>query len=210
MNRWVIFGAAEIRDYDAIRPKIQTDDVIVCADGGYRHLEPLGLRADLILGDFDSAPKPETDAELLTFPVEKDDTDMMLAVKEGLRRGCRSFLLFGGTGGRFDHTYANLQTLLYAEKHGASAALADERSMMFLLKNDTAYIEKNEGEKVSVFAFDPICAGVTLTGFYYPLQNGTLYSHVPLGAGNHIIEPQGKITVRKGTLLVVISKEEAV
>ena len=207
MNRWVIFGAAEIRDYAAIRNKIKEDDVIVCADGGYRHLEPLGLCADLILGDFDSAPRPETDAEVLTFPVEKDDTDMLLAVKEGLRRGCRSFLMFGGTGGRFDHTYANLQTLLYAEKHGASAALADAENFMFLLKNDTAYIEKNEGENVSVFAFDPVCSGVTLTGFYYPLRNGTLYAHMPLGASNRITAPQGKITVKKGTLLIVISKE---
>ncbi|MBQ7595225.1 MAG: thiamine diphosphokinase [Clostridia bacterium] len=207
MKRWVIFGAADIADYSSAAKRLTGDDFIVCADGGQKHLAPLGLDADLYLGDYDSSEKPDTDKETLLFPVEKDDTDMMLAIKEGLKRGCRSFLIFGGTGGRADHTFSNIQTLLYAEKHGASAALADERNFMFFLKNDTAYIEKNEGEKVSVFAFDPAVSGVTLEGFYYPLVNGTLYSHMPVGVSNYIVADRGKITVKKGTLLIIISKE---
>lgn len=207
MKRWVILGAADIGDYSAIKSRIKSDDYIVCADGGQKHLAPLGIEADLYLGDYDSSQKPETDKELLLYPVEKDYSDTQIAVMTGLKRGCRSFLIFGGTGGRADHTYANIQTLLYAERHGASAALADERNFMFFLKNDTAYIEKNEGEKVSVFAYDPAVSGVTLKGFYYPLVNGTLYSHLPVGVSNYIVDQKGTITVKKGTLLIIISKE---
>lgn len=207
MKRWVILGAADIENYAPVKKKLQSDDFIVCADGGQKHLDPLGVKPSLFLGDFDSSEKPQTDIETLIYPVEKDDTDTLIAVKEGIKRGCKNFLILGGTGGRLDHTFANIQTLLYAEKHGASAALADDRNFAFILKNDTAFVEKNEGEKVSVFAFDSAVSGVSLEGFKYKFSNGSLFSHFPLGVSNEITAPQGKITVKKGTLLVIISKE---
>lgn len=206
MSRWVILGAAEIVDYDILKRKLRKDDFIVCADGGQRHLEGLGVSANLYLGDFDSSENPLSETETIVFPVEKDDTDTLIAVKEGIKRGCRDFLILGGTGGRMDHTFANIQTLMYAEKHGASAALADERNFAFILRNDTAYIEKNDGEKVSVFAFDSSVSGVTLEGFHYPLKNVSLFSHFPLGVSNYIEADKGKITVKKGTLLIIISR----
>ena len=63
------------------------------------------------------------------------------------------------------------------------------------------------GEKVSLFALDGAAHGITLEGFYYSLQNGTLYPFDPMGTSNYITAPQGKVTVKKGTLLIVISKE---
>lgn len=207
MKRWVILGGADISDYSAIKPKITSEDFIVCADAGQKHLDPLGVSADLYIGDFDSSHKPETDTEIITFPVEKDDTDTMLALKEGIKRGCKSFMIFGGIGGRFDHTFGNIQTLLYADKHSASAALADEKNLIFVLKNDTAFIEKNEGEKVSLFSLNGPAHGVSLEGFYYPLSNASVYPFDTLTVSNHIVAPQGKITVKKGTLLIVVSKE---
>lgn len=207
MKRWVIIGAADINDYSALRKKLQSDDFIVCADGGQRHLDGLGVSADLYLGDFDSSQKPLTETETLVFSVEKDDTDTLAALKEGLKRGIKDFLILGGTGGRMDHTFANIQTLMYAEKHGASAALADDNNFAFILKNDTAFIEKNVDEKVSVFAFDSSVSGVTLEGFHYPLKNANLFSHYPIGVSNYIESEQGKITVKKGTLLIIISRD---
>ena len=103
MKRWVIIGAADIKNYDALKSKINEDDYIVAADGGQRHLEPLGVKADLYLGDYDSSSKPETSVKTLVYPVEKDDTDTMLALKKGVAAGCKSFMILGGTGGRFDH-----------------------------------------------------------------------------------------------------------
>ena len=207
MKRWVIIGAGPISEYEKIKAKLNDNDFICCADGGTKHLSSLGISPDLVMGDFDSSQENAFDCEILTFPVEKDDTDMLLALKEGIKRGGRSFLLIGGTGGRLDHTFANFQTLLYAEKHGASAALCDENNFAFILKNDTAFIEKNEGEKVSLFAFDGPVGGVSLEGFYYPLKNASLFGHYPLAISNFIISDKGRITVSKGTLLVIISNE---
>lgn len=79
-----------------------------------------GLTPDLLLGDFDSLHTVPDFAYIRRVPVEKDDTDMMLAIKEGLARGETEFHLYGGMGGRrTDHTIANLQCLLYLAAHGA-------------------------------------------------------------------------------------------
>lgn len=207
MRRWAIIGAADVFDYESIKSRLRDDDFLVSVDAGQRHVEKLGLKADLYIGDFDSSEVPITDVETLTYPIEKDDTDTMLAIKAGLARGCRSFIIFGGMGGRFDHTIANIHALCYADKHNASAALADENNFVFVLRNDSAIIENNKNEKISLFALNGAAHGVTLEGFYYKLNNASLFGHDPVGTSNYLIKPTGKITVKKGTLLVVISKE---
>ena len=89
----------------------QPGDLILAADGGYRHCQAAGLRPDLLLGDLDSLETPPQALPVQTFPAEKDDTDTMLAVKYALAQGCTTVHLYGCTGGRLDHTLANLQTL---------------------------------------------------------------------------------------------------
>ena len=87
---------------------------------GYLACRQAGVVPDLLLGDFDSMDQPEDFDRVRRMPVEKDDTDTMLAVKTGLEQGCGEFYLYGGTGGkRLDHTLANLQTLLYLRRRGA-------------------------------------------------------------------------------------------
>ena len=207
MKRWVILGAADISDYAEIKSKLNEDDYIVSADGGQKHLAKLGLDADLFIGDFDSSSIPQTDSELLKYPVEKDDTDTMLAVKIGISRGCKEFLILGGMGGRFDHTFANIQALCYADKNSAKATLCDEKNQLFVISGKTASIVAHQDEKVSLFSINGESCTVTLQGFYYPLENGKLYSCDPMGVSNFLVDNTGEITVKDGTLLVVISKE---
>ena len=96
---------------------------LICADAGLENARAYGLTPDLTLGDFDSLAggEPDIEGEKLTFPVEKDDTDTMLGIKEGLDRGYRRFLLYGSLGGRLDHTIANIASLRYLLDHGARA-----------------------------------------------------------------------------------------
>ena len=183
MKRWVILGAADISDYTKIKSRLKKDDYIVSADGG------------------------QTNSELLKYPVEKDDTDTMLAVKIGISRGCKEFLILGGMGGRFDHTFANIQALCYADKNSAKATLCDEKNQLFVISGKTASIVAHQDEKVSLFSINGESCTVTLQGFYYPLENGKLYSYDPMGVSNFLVDNTGEITVKAGTLLVVISKE---
>ena len=79
-----IFGAAEFDGNLKFKPD-QGRDFIIAADAGYRHLQALGIPPDMLIGDFDSLGEVPKGVELLRFPVMKDDTDLMLAVKYGTR-----------------------------------------------------------------------------------------------------------------------------
>ena len=109
MKECVIFCAAEFNEL--ARP-VSGDTFVLAADGGLRHTQRLGIAADAVIGDFDSLGFAPEGANV--FPVEKDDTDAMLAVRLGLARGCGEFLIYGGLDGpRLDHTVANFQVLQF-------------------------------------------------------------------------------------------------
>ena len=117
-----IFGAGE---FSPCEITLTDEDLVIAADGGYDHLIELGLRADIALGDFDSVTSHEiwddNICEKFTYPPEKDDTDMLLAIRLGLSKGYHSFAIYGGLGGRLDHTIANIQALAYLATNGAQA-----------------------------------------------------------------------------------------
>ena len=115
MGKCIIFCAA---DFHGLAAPLANDDFIIAADGGLNHTNALGLSPNGILGDFDSLGYTPAGGEV--HPVEKDDTDAMLAVRRGLALGCREFVLYGGMDGpRLDHTIANLQTLCFLAWRGA-------------------------------------------------------------------------------------------
>ena len=107
MGKCIIFCAAEF--HGLIAP-LSSDDYIIAADGGLAHVENASITPNAILGDFDSLGYTPTGSTV--FPVEKDDTDAMLAVRKGLELGYQEFYLYGSLDGpRLDHTVANFQTL---------------------------------------------------------------------------------------------------
>ena len=102
MKRCFIFAAGT---YYGLRERPQTGDLVLAADAGYLACRQAGITPDLLLGDFDSMDQPADFDHVCRVPVEKDDTDTMLAVKTGLEQGCGEFYIYGGTGGRrLDHT----------------------------------------------------------------------------------------------------------
>ena len=130
MRRCVIIGGAEIRTYDRVRQYFRPDDFFIYCDCGLRHQKALGAEPDLIVGDFDSHEKPETDRETIVLPVKKDDTDTVFAAKEAMRRGFDEFLLVGVSGGRLDHTLVNVYLLVMLRERGKRALLVDDYSEM--------------------------------------------------------------------------------
>ena len=199
MRTCVIFCAA---DFDFPVVPLGPEDYVIAADGGLRHLTKLGWKPDEILGDFDSLGYTPADARV--FPVEKDDTDAMLAVRRGLDLGYRDFLLYGSLDGpRLDHTVANFQTLQFLCDHGAFGVLAGISTMAAVVKNSSLTFPAGCEGNVSVFCMGPDARGVTLRGLYYPLEDGTLTAGFPLGVSNHFTGEAAEITVVEGSLLVI-------
>ena len=199
MGKCIIFCAAE---FEKLAEPIGPEDYIIAADGGLRHTEKLKIQPDAVLGDFDSLGYKPTGAEV--FPVEKDDTDAMLAVRRGLELGYREFLLYGSLDGpRLDHTVANFQTLQYLCDHDAHGILAGVSTNVTVIRNGSLRFPAGCHGTVSVFCMGPDAHGVTLKGLYYPLENGTLTAGFPLGVSNHFTGVPAEISVAEGSLLVI-------
>ena len=199
MGRCVIFCAG---GFDRTAVPIEKTDLIIAADGGVEHIRRLSLTPDVILGDFDSLGYVPEGAKV--FPVEKDDTDAMLAVRKGLELGCREFLLYGCLDGpRLDHTVANLQLLQYLADRDARGVLVGLTHMATVVRNGTLVFPGMPKGIFSVFCLGPDARGVTIRGGKYSLENGTLTAGFPLGVSNHFLESEAAVTVTDGSLLCI-------
>lgn len=199
MKECVIFCAAEC---DGLARPIGQDAFVIAADGGLRHTKTLGITPNAVLGDFDSLGYTPEGANV--FPVEKDDTDAMLAVRLGLEQGCDEFLLYGSLDGpRLDHTVANFQTLQFLTDHSAVGYLIGKTTMVTVVKNGKITFPAGLSGTISVFCMGPDAEGVTETGLFYGVENGTLTSGFPLGVSNHFTGEAAEISVKNGSLLVL-------
>lgn len=201
----VIFGAGDV--YSA-RRKWGGDDLIIAADGGYAACRACGLEPHVVIGDFDSGEMPtDTDAFIVKLDRDKDDTDMLAAVKVGLRRGYKTFVIYGGVGGRLDHTIANIATLAYLNAYDARGYLIDRDSVATVVTDGKFVLPKAARGTVSVFAYGGTASGVTLKNLSYTLDNAELTPEFPIGVSNATADAAGgkrggEISVKHGSLLV--------
>lgn len=203
-KRCVIVGAGET--YGSI--DVKDDDFVIAADGGYRHLEKLSVVPDVLVGDFDSIGGAPclNEAQIVRHPVEKDETDMYLAYQIGVQNKCDEFCVYGGTGGREDHTFANYCLLLDAINDKKRIYLFSEHYKIFAIKNEKFAFCSEEGKTVSVFAFGSDAHGVTLKGLKYETENITLSQSFPLGVSNSVKNSTTRveISVTDGVLLIML------
>ena len=208
MSRCVILSAGPVEDPEVLRPLLRDDDWFIAADGGMRLAERLGVTPGLIVADFDSGEAPrETRAEVLRLPAEKDWTDTMAAAMAGLERGFRDFLLLGCTGGRLDHTIANLAVMLYIHRQGGTPMMADERNRVFLYAPSSFTIPPQKGWKLSLFPYGGEVRGVTLRDVRYLLTDATLTTDNPVGVSNEFLDCPARISFQEGILLLLFSKD---
>ena len=199
MGKCLIFCAG---GFDGLIEPICEDDYIIAADGGYAHLQQLGITPHCLLGDFDSLGYIPEGA--MVYPTKKDDTDAMLAVRRGLELGYREFLLYGTLDGpRLDHTVANLQLLAFLANHGAQGWLIGNTAAATLIQNATASFPPEATGYFSLFSMTETANAVSVTGGEYTLIRGQLRSDFPLGASNRFIGKPVTVSVEDGNLLII-------
>lgn len=190
------------------------EDYVIAVDGGLSYCGILNVEPDKIIGDFDSVSEKEKEAIrslqekvpglVMELPVEKDDTDMLAALKYGLELGYTDFRIYAGTGGRFDHTLANIQCLLYLKNQGATGYLVDGTGMILVIQNEAVHFRKELEGYLSLFSLGKEAKGVTIRGLKYPLEDYTLTNDYPIGISNEFIGEESSIQVEEGELVCMI------
>ncbi len=209
MKRAVLLSAVPVGPEMAAY--LQPGDFIVACDAGYRNAAALGVRPDLIVGDFDSAPQPRTEGDTIVLPHVKDDTDTQYAARWLAEHGFEEVVMLGALGGpRVEHMLANLSTGLFLSLHGVRTILADSRSEMhYLLPGRPLELPRRDWMYLSLFALGAPLTGVFERGVYYPLENATLTElDYPLGTSNEFTEPVARLQCSGGHGLVVLTRAD--
>ena len=196
-----IVGAGE---FNASYCKPGRQDYVIAADAGYLFLRNLEIEPDLIIGDFDSMEENIiSKAKIIRLPKEKDDTDMLAAIRQGINQGYQKFVLLGGAGGRIDHTIANIQCLTYLSKNGCRGFLYAPKYEMQVVTNGSIDFPAYEQGVLAVFSMGDCASGVCLQGLKYPLTDASITNDFPIGVSNEFIGKASCIEVKNGSLLVI-------
>lgn len=187
-----------------LRPYPTAEDYVIAADRGYDSLMAYGVVPDLAVGDFDSLGYQPDHPNVIQLPVEKDDTDMVFALRKGLELGYRRFLLLGGVGGRLEHTLANLQLLDWLTGQGGQGFLAGEKTVATAIRGPASLtFPAAMSGYLSAFCNSGTAEGVTLENLKFPLEHSTLTSSFPLGVSNQFLGQSARVSVEKGSLLLI-------
>ena len=216
-KRAVIIAGGGIYD-DLALSFVQKDSYIIAADRGLVFLAEHDIVPDLIVGDFDSAPEETRRRFLASHPGievreynwEKDYTDLEIAAAAAADRGAREIVILGATGTRLDHMIGGIQTLALLLDRGCRGIIVDPCNRV-TLHDEPFAIRKDSrwGKYVSLFAWGGPVTGITLKGFHFPMENGTLTNSGTLAISNQIEESEGQVFFESGRLLVIESQDGA-
>lgn len=184
---------------------------IICADSGLYNAEKFGIKPDIIIGDFDSYKDelPE-DTEIISALPEKDDTDTLLAVKRAIELGYNNIDLYGALGGeRFEHSIANIQTMIYALQQGCDLKIYGNSTLSVQTADDGEIHYRNSkcGVYLSVFSLSETVGIDYIRGVKYPLEKYLMVQSFPIGVGNEIIG-EAAIRIKHGLALIIITDKK--
>lgn len=184
-------------------------DTVAAVDGGLMLTERLGLRADVIIGDFDSLGRLPEGSNVIRHPAEKDDTDTALACKYFLDKGYTKFYILGAVGGRPDHTYANIQLLYRLAEEGVQAFIFAHDFVFTAVCGGRLLFDDSYSGYISVFSLSAYSSGVNLSGLKYELHDAALTNSRPLGVSNEFLSQPASVGVADGTLLIMFERKSA-
>ena len=216
MNRCAVFAGGDMPDLECYKELSywQQYSCFICADCGYRHALRLGILPDIIVGYFDSYGEelPKGVEELRSVP-EKDDTDTLMAVKKAIELGYNNIDLYGALGGkRFEHSFANIQAMIYALQQGSHLEIKGESHLLVQEADEGAvtYKKPDGGMYLSVFALTESVGIEYLRGVKYPLEDYRMVQSFPIGVSNEIEDSEAVLRIKDGLALVILTPKDMV
>ncbi len=205
----LILANGELNKPDVLRNRIhaETFDLICAADAGARHADALNVTLNAIIGDMDSLsdlkPGINCHTKLISYPVEKNEIDLELALLYAAEKGADRIVIAGFMGGRMDMTLANILLLTHTSLNSCRIEIWHEQQTGWVIKPPGADIHGQPGDTVSLIPVAGRVSGVTNTGFKYPLSNETLMPGKTRGISNQLEKTCAHVEFSEGILMVI-------
>ncbi|MBR3251785.1 MAG: thiamine diphosphokinase [Erysipelotrichaceae bacterium] len=185
---------------------IEKCDFIIACDKGYEYCLNNNIRPDLLIGDFDSyLGQIAEDISVIRLPVMKNDTDTMHAYREIVKMGFDEVYLYCALGGRFDHSYANIQCAIFGAKHDIDTVFINDDDHIIVTNKNKTVLARKDGYRFSLFAADRIDE-LSILNAKYEVHGITLENDFPLGQSNEWLDKDVTIVKGNGVLIIVESK----
>jgi len=211
-KRAVIFANGKMEDWDAAAGLIRGGDLLIAADGGARVAGKLGVTPQVLIGDLDSFSAREVKSledggtKVIRYPVEKDETDLELALDFALGEGAGEILILASFGGRLDQTLGNLSLLNREDLRGVQVRMDDGRDELMLI-HSRATIHGAAGDIISLIPLGGEAGGVTTRGLQFPLEKETLYPQKTRGISNRMTGGSAVISLETGVLICIHTRQ---
>ncbi len=214
-NKVLLFVNGDLPEPENLLSKIHSNDILVAVDGGLRHIHNLGLKPDIIIGDLDSADPDQVNdwqgkgVKVLSFPAEKNETDLELALNEALKLSTSAIWVIAALGNRIDQTLGNIFLLTRPDLARQDVRLVDGENEVLLIRSSFT-IHGRPGQRISLLPIHGPVEGIQTVGLLYPLDNETLYPEKTRGISNSLTATTASITIENGLLLCIhqISEHE--
>ena len=205
--RAFVFGGGEIFP-EYIEERVQDGDIVVCADSGYKNALSMGVKVDVLVGDFDSLGSiPNGDFELVRVPAEKNSTDTQLAVDIAIERGADEIIIVSSTSGRVDHALSAMAVLEYLWTKRIPAVVVNGQNRVRFIRDSGAIIIRSQYKYFSVVTLDKVAKKVSIEGAKYPLVKKDIERGFQFAVSNEIVKNAALITVKKGSVYIIESRD---
>ena len=215
--RILLFANGDAKDGTMVRRALEKAGSahILCADGGALNALKFGLAPQTIVGDLDSLGAEQVEefraagAEILRFPMEKDETDLELALKWSVDNGASAIVILGALGDRFDQTLANVYLLALPDLQDIQIEVVDGEQHIRLLRPGAYSVEGGSGDTVSLIPLGGEAGGITSSGLKYPLRDESLAFGPARGISNVMLCDSASLELGSGSLLVIHTRGRA-
>lgn len=204
-KRVIILSGGIIGDKAFFDNFFSPEDCIICADGGLRNAETLGLSPDLIVGDMDSynGDLSKFSCKIISFSSEKDKTDTELALEYANQFSPQEIIIVGALGKRVDHALGNIYLLLKGFATKTPVIIIDSYQRIDVVWKDLYINSGNPGDIISLIPLTSEVCGIITSGLKYSLNDENLYLGQTRGISNEIVNIPSSITIKSGLLLVI-------
>lgn len=204
----LIFANGDISSGNWLNQYLDNATAVVAADGGISHLDLLGLTPDFIIGDLDSAEDgrvqrlASSGAQALEYSRDKDETDLELALLFSLSINEEEILIFGGIGGRWDHSLANILLLAHPQLKDREITFVDKRQRLWLVHGHTE-VRGSPGDLISIIPIDSQARVLFTSGLRWQLEDDLLPLGPTRGISNEMTADRAEIMVKQGRFICV-------
>jgi thiamine pyrophosphokinase len=211
-KRAFILANGEVKDYARLKACVRPDDLLIAADGGLHHLQAMEMRPHILLGDLDSVSPDEIEevrhdgVKVIRFPVDKNETDLQLAIDQAVAEGCGQIVIGGGLGGRLDQTLGNI-FLLQQPKHPEVSIRMDDGLEEVFLVSSKAEITGQAGDVVSLLPLGDPVFDVKTEELKYPLVYEKLFPEKTRGISNVMLTNHASVSISRGVLICIHTRQ---